>query len=59
MGDQIKKEWDGRGMWHVWGKRRGAYRVLMGRPVGRNNLELLGIDGSIVLTWIFKEWDGQ
>jgi len=31
------------------GKRRGAFRVLMGRPVERNNLEFLGMDGSIIL----------
>jgi len=45
-------------MWHVWGKRRGAYRVLMVRHVERKNLEFLGIDGSIVLKWIFNKWDG-
>jgi hypothetical protein len=44
-------------MWHVWGKRRGVYRVLMGRPVEKNNLEFLGTDGSIILKWIFKKWD--
>jgi hypothetical protein len=23
----IRGEWDGWGMWHVWGERRGTYRV--------------------------------
>jgi len=43
-------------MWHVWWKTRGAYRVLMGRTVERNNLKFLGMDGSIILKWIFKKW---
>jgi hypothetical protein len=45
-------------MWHVRWNRRGAYRVLMGRTVERNNLKFLGMDGSIILKWIFKKWDG-
>jgi hypothetical protein len=45
-------------MWHVWWNRRGAHRVLMGRPVERNKLEFLGLDWSIILKRIFKKWDG-
>jgi hypothetical protein len=33
---------------------RGAYRVLVGRPEGRNQLEDPGVDGRIILKWIFK-----
>jgi hypothetical protein len=40
------------------GEGRGACRVLVGKPDGRNHLEDVGIDGSIILKWIFKEWDG-
>jgi hypothetical protein len=40
------------------GDRRGAYRVLVGRPDGKNHLEDLGVDGRI-LKWIFKKWDGE
>jgi hypothetical protein len=37
---------------------RGAYRILVGRPEGRNHFEDPGIDGRIILKWIFKKWDG-
>jgi hypothetical protein len=36
---------------------RSAYRILVGRPEGRNHLEDPGIDVRIILKWIFKKWD--
>jgi len=44
-----------------WGERdrRGAYRVLVGKPEGKNNFEDLGVDGNIILKWIFRKWDGE
>jgi hypothetical protein len=36
------------------GERRGAYRVLVGKPEGRNHLEDPGVDGRIILKWIFE-----
>jgi hypothetical protein len=39
------------------GDRRGAYRVWMGIPEGRNNFEDLGIDGRIILKRILGKWD--
>jgi hypothetical protein len=36
-------------------KRRGVYRVLVGRP-GADNLEYGGAYGRIILKWIFKKW---
>ena len=39
----------------MYGKRRGAYRVLVGKPEGSNHLEDPGIDGRTVLKWIYQE----
>ena len=38
-------------------ERRGACRILMGRLEGRHHLEDPGIDGRIILKWIFRKWD--
>jgi len=44
----------------VWiGKRRGAYRVLMGKPKQRGYLEDLRVDGNKILKWILKKWNGR
>jgi hypothetical protein len=39
------------------GERKGAYRVLAGKPEGRDHLEDPGVDGRIVLIWIIRKWD--
>ena len=36
--------------------RRGVCRVLVGKPEG-NHLGDQGVDGRIILRWIFRQWD--
>ena len=33
----------------TYGERTGVYRVLVGKPKGRNHLEDPGVDGRIIL----------
>jgi hypothetical protein len=39
----------------AWGK--GVYRVLVGKPEGKGHLEILDVDGMILLRWILRKWD--
>ena len=39
------------------GDRRGVYRVLVGNLRERNHLEDPGVDGRMILRWIFRKWD--
>jgi hypothetical protein len=36
----------------------GAYRLLVGKPDGKNQLQDPGLNRSIILRWIFRKWDG-
>jgi len=38
-------------------ERRGAYGVLVGKPEGKSQLGDPGVDGRIILSWIFRKWD--
>ena len=40
------------------GERRGVYRVLAGKTEGKDCLEDPGVDGSVILIWIFGTWNG-
>jgi len=42
------------GNWQTEGVHAG---VLLVYPEGKNHLENLGVDGNIILKWIFKTWD--
>jgi hypothetical protein len=34
-----------------------VYRVLVGKPEGKNYWGDPGVDGRVILRWIFKKWD--
>ena len=40
-----------------WQCSRGMYRLLVGKPEGRNHWGDLGIDGRIILERISRRWD--
>jgi len=42
----------------TYGGRRGVYRVLVGKPEGKNHLEDPSVDGRLILRWIFRKWKG-
>jgi hypothetical protein len=39
------------------GERRGVYRVLVGNMREGNSLEEAGVEGRIILKWIFRRLD--
>jgi hypothetical protein len=41
------------------GNRTRAYRVLVGRPEGKTPFGGLDMDGTIILKWIVKTWNGE
>ena len=44
----------------AYGERRGVYRILVGKPEGNSPMEDSGVDGRIILRWIFRSgmWGG-
>jgi len=41
------------------GERRGVYRVLVGKPEGKETtyFEDPGVDWRIIIRWVFRKWD--
>ena len=56
---RVKKSRRMRWAGHVarMGEETGVYRVLVGKPEGRNYWGDLGVDGRIILEWISRRWD--
>ena len=40
----------------MWG-RRGVHMVWVGKPEGKRPFGDPGVDGRIILRWIFRKWD--
>ena len=47
-----------RGAFSTYGGERSAYRVVVGKPEGKD-LEYQGVDGRIILKRIFTTLDGE
>jgi hypothetical protein len=58
LGWQSKKNEMGRACSTYGVEWRGAYRVLVGKPEGREHLNYQDVDGRIILRLIFRKWDG-
>ena len=41
----------------TFSKNLGTMSKLLGRPEGKNHLEDSGVDGRIIVSWIFRKWD--
>jgi hypothetical protein len=39
------------------GKRRDVYRVSVAKPEGKSHFEDPGVDGKIILRWLFRKCD--
>ena len=42
----------------LMGEGRVLYGVLVGKPEGKRPLRDPDVDGSIILRWIFRKWEG-
>jgi hypothetical protein len=45
-------------MWHIWGTGELHKGFWWGDLRRGDHLEDLGVDGRVILKWIFKKWNG-
>jgi hypothetical protein len=46
---------NGKGMWHALGNRKRRKSFWGGNLLERDHLAIIGVDGRIIFTWIYKE----
>ena len=56
LGCLNRRKLDGRDKWHVREAAEVHTAVLCGDLSERDHLEYVGIDGRIILIWIFRKW---
>jgi hypothetical protein len=53
-----QEDWDGKNMYHAWGRREVRTWFWWGNLREADHLEVTGLDGKIILKWIFEKWGG-